>query len=432
MKQQRWLYISAICILMFVMLFGFSMFSFGKEKVELSFWNWPFHVEPMRSEVATHFLKNVSKAVPNVTVADDFGPTTYDELRRKFILQAKTGKPDIIEGLLENVVAYKRLGLIKPVTKEFAAWSDKGYFLKPAIDALTVDGELWGIPYVVNVRLLLYRKSILAKYGFEPPKTWDEFVKMAATISKNEPGMHGFSFTSEKGEPRVFQEFIAWYYQLNDKLFRKEGKKWVVNATPEQLEKVLSLYHDLVFSSPAPAVNPEERGIGGGAQDVGYVKGKYAMVVAGPWMVGYGKDYPKVMEDTGIAPLPVAPGGKQRTFMEVKPIMINKYTKNPDQAWNVVKYITSRDFMALENSVEGANPPRTDVAALPHFRNDKWQKAFVGQLNTGVVIEPLTWELPQRDIMEAVQKVIYNQATPKEAAKWLYNQLSLRAKSGAL
>lgn len=423
-------YFSAFLVLSIVLLAVGSVFAVE----ELVFWNWPFHVEPMKSEVVPWFQENVGEFLPEgFTVADEYGPPTYDEIRRKFILQAKTGKPDVIEGLLEYVLSYKKMGLIEPLTDRFEQWVEKDQFMSTAINALKIDGELWGVPYLVNVRLLLYRKSVLEKYGLKVPETWEEFVDVASKITAAEGRkMFGFSFTSEKGEPRVFQEFISFYFQLNDSLYRLENGKWVINATPEQLTAVLSLYNDLMWKYEVPGVNPEERGLGGGAQDQGFVQGKYAMVCAGPWMIGYGKNYPEVIADTGIAPLPVAPGGRQATYLEVKPIMINKFSKNKDAAWELVKFVTSKDFIALENKVEGANPPRKDVAAMKEFQEDPWQKVFVANLPTGRALEPINWELPQRAITDAIHKVIYQQASPSEAGRWLYEELKKLAEESKI
>lgn len=397
---------------------------------ELVFWNWPYDVEPMRSEFVPWVQENVKDHLPEgYELRDDYGPVTYDELRKLYILQARSGQPDVIEGLLENVVAYKRAGLIQPVTDLFAQWAESNQFMESAVDALTIDGELWGVPYVVNVRLLLVRESILEKHGLEVPTTWDELVEVAATISEKEPGMHGFSFTSQMGESRVFQEFMGYYFQLNKNMFVATEDGWKVVATPEQLEQVLKLYYDLVESG---AVNANELGIGGAAQDQGYVEGKYAMVVAGPWMRGYGVDYPEVMADTKVVALPVAQGGSPAAFMEVKPLMLNAFTKHPEAAWELLKFLTSKEAIALENQIEGANPPRLDVAETEEFKNDPWQSAFVSQLHTGAVIDPINWELPIRDIIEAVQLVAYGELNPAEAASWLHDQLVMRAENGEI
>ena len=79
----------------------------------------------MKSVVVPWFNENVIKALPEgVTVADDFGSPTYDDNRKNFIL-AETGRPDVVEGLLKYMLAYKQMGIIEPLNDLFAQWGEK-------------------------------------------------------------------------------------------------------------------------------------------------------------------------------------------------------------------------------------------------------------------------------------------------------------------
>ena len=50
-------------------------------------------------------------------------------------------------------------------------------------------------------------------------------------------------------------------------------------------------------------------------------------------------------------------------------------------------------------------------------------QAFSDNLNTGKVLEFINWDAPQNYIIDSIQNVIYNRATPSEAAATLENQL---------
>ena len=56
------------------------------------------------------------------------------------------------------------------------------------------------------------------------------------------------------------------------------------------------------------------------------------MVPMGPWIYQYRTDSDvakKILEqETGVAPLPLPPGGVQATYLEVKPISINAFSKD--------------------------------------------------------------------------------------------------------
>lgn len=66
---------------------------------------------------------------------------------------------------------WKKLGLYKSM-----ASSEK---------SMTINGKQYGIPYSYYQWGIYYRKDIFAKYGLTVPKTWDEFMKVNATLKAN-------------------------------------------------------------------------------------------------------------------------------------------------------------------------------------------------------------------------------------------------------
>jgi len=410
-------------------------------KTKLTFWNMPFMSREVSPNYVQWWEENVVKALPEIEVEKFYGPGDYDSMRKNFVVQAKTGKPDVIEGLVEDLTVYTKQNLIADLTDLFHSWNEKDQFVKSTVDALTVDGKIYGIPYNTNARVLLYRKDLLKEYGLEVPKTWSDLVKVASTITeKTGKKVYGFTFCSKVGGPRGFQEFISWYYQVSNKspVFKKDGNgKWTVVATPEQFAKVLQLYYDLEFSNPEfPAVDPNQRGNDWPEEDNGYVAGQWAMVPMGPWIWGHRGDNETARaileEKTGIAPLPIPEGGVQATYLEVKPIMINSASKNPKEAWELVKFITSRDAMAGWAWDSGFIPARKDVSALENFQKSWWQKGFSEQLPTAVALAPVNWLPPQQSMLQAVDLVIYKKKTPQEAGQWLYDELVKQAEKGLL
>ena len=61
---------------------------------------------------------------PTIAVDNFYGPGTYADQRDKYLLQAESGTPDVIEGLLEDTAAYVEKGIIEPLDERFAAWED--------------------------------------------------------------------------------------------------------------------------------------------------------------------------------------------------------------------------------------------------------------------------------------------------------------------
>jgi len=417
-------------------LFGVSLAQ------ELTLWYSPLVYEnPARAPFETWVEENAPAALPEgYTLTKDYGPPTYDEVEQRYIVQARSGKPDVVEGVLENMIALQKAGLIQPVTEQFEGWEEKDQFIPSTIDALTIDGELYGLPYNSNARVLLYRKDILEKHGLEVPKTWDELLNVASTITENEESMYGLGLTTAAGSPRTFQEFISFFFQVNggENMFtRDEGsEQWTLNTTPELLTQVLKLYEDSYFAADPSAVNVDERGSDYTATDLNYVSGKTAMVPMGPWIYSYREQDETarsiIEENTGIIALPLPEGGTQATYLEVKPIMINTASEHPEAAWEITKMLASAEHIQLVSTLTGVNPPRSDVADSAEFKDDWWQQAFVEQLPTGVALAPVNWGFVSNDLTDAVQRVIYQEATPEEAAQELYDTLLERAENGQL
>ncbi len=422
-------------------IFGISSFA-----TVLTFWNAPFNTGEVTQQYVNWWKANVTSALPEgYTVSDYFGPGSYTPMLNNFILQAKTGKPDVIEGLIENLTVYTRMDLLSSLNNWFDNWSQKNEFVKSTIDAVTINGKMYAIPYNTNVRVLLYRKDIFKKYGLSVPKTWSELVTTAASITKLTDGkVYGFNFSSAVNDPRAFQEFMSWYFQVSNKdpMFKNENGTWVVTATKSNLEKVLKLYRDLIYANKNyPAVNPQDRGDNYTQEDLGYVSGQYAMVANGPWLWGRLNDnelsHTILASDTGIAALPIPAGGVHASYLEVKPIMISRFSKHQTAAWDLLKFIVSKDAMARWAEQSGFLPARKDSFEIYKEYADQhgfgwWVEGFEKQMPYGVGLAPINWAPVQKDITTAMNMAIYDISTPNEAADWLYSKLNELSKQGVL
>ncbi len=384
---------------------------------------------------------NIAKALPTIQLSTDYGPGPYAQMESKYLVQARTGTPDVIEGLLENVVAYVRAGDILPVTDRFNAWADKGQFVQSALNGLMYNGQLLGVPYNTNARGMLYRKSILKKLGLKVPTTWDELINVSEAISAKIPNTAGIMFCTSLTDPRGAQEWLGLFFQINKHLFKLNPttKKWVVNGTVAQITKVYELYYNLYLGSKTnPAVgNPAgAAGISSYVQDPGYVSGLWAMVPMGPWIIARQTQSSLakqiLLHDTGVTSMPVAPGGTPASYLEIKPWMLNKYSKNPDAAWQTIEFLSSAPVIKKWVTVEGFSAPRNDVLKSPVTTGNWWTKAFAELLPQGVALDPLNWAPVYTAILTQMQAVVFGKSTPAQAATALHAQLTQFSAQGLL
>ena len=208
----------------------------------------PFVTQEVSPEYVAQWEEDAKTALPNVAVDNFYGPGTYSGQRDKYLLQAESGTPDVIEGLLEDTAAYVEKGIIEPLDERFAAWEDSGMFVESTLAPLRINGKLYGIPYNTNARAMVYRKDIFEEYGLEVPTTWGAFIETARQITELTGGeTHGAYVCSLVGDPRAAQEFMSWYFQVSggNNMFSVVDGEVQVNATVEELEKVLTLYDEL-------------------------------------------------------------------------------------------------------------------------------------------------------------------------------------------
>lgn len=413
-------------------------------KTNITFWSVPFLNGQDTKVFLPWFLKH--NTLPDIQFTTDYGPGNYGPQQDKFLAQAKTGSPDILEGLWENMVAYVRAGDLSPLTSLFAAWPDHTKFFPSTVSALTYNGDLYGVPYNTNARGMLVRKSILKHYGLKIPTTWPELLETASYITTKGQteasygpvlGMSGFGVCTNVASVRGPQEWISWFFQLNKHLFKLDPatKKWSVNSTPAEIAKVYQLYHDLFYGQSKgnqPAIDNTYLGIDYNTEDIGYATGKFAMVPEGPWMLAYqayGGGLPKyiIQEDTAIVPLPIAPGGGSGTYLEVKPLLLNKYSPNQAAAWEAIQFLSSQKVLSTWAADSGFIATRTDAQA-----SDWWHKDFGALVPDGVALDPLNWTAVFDAIFSVLQTVVYNKATAAQAGTALYNQLNSLLARGVL
>ncbi|MEU7124556.1 extracellular solute-binding protein [Streptomyces zaomyceticus] len=80
-------------------------------------------------------------------------------------------------------------------------------FLRPLADAGTVDGTLYGLPFVASSRLLFYNKELFDEAGAKPPKTWSE-LKDAAEALKKEGVLYPYALPL--GPEEAHAEALIW------------------------------------------------------------------------------------------------------------------------------------------------------------------------------------------------------------------------------
>ena len=107
----------------------------------------------------------------------DWGDKFNAQMRGRF---AAGEIPDIIIGKAQDVQIYARSGNLAAIPEKYL-----GKVTKDALMAVTVDGEVYGIPYNAWYQGVIYNKDIFRKYGIEIPATMEEMEHVVQLLEKN-------------------------------------------------------------------------------------------------------------------------------------------------------------------------------------------------------------------------------------------------------
>ncbi len=125
-------------------------------------------------------VKRYAAAYSKAKVVVQWRPGNYDQQTAAALLT--DSGPDVFEGspTLDQIQG----GQVVDLTELLDGVKDD---FNPAVLApKTYDGKIWGVPQVIDMQMLYYRKSLLKNAGIEPPTTVDELVEAAKALTTSQ------------------------------------------------------------------------------------------------------------------------------------------------------------------------------------------------------------------------------------------------------
>lgn len=357
---------------------------------------------------------------------------TYPDRRQKFLTGARQGNPDYLEGVLSHLSEFQKADLLEPLTERVEGLDHWDGFTDGAKDAVTYDGEVWGVPITGNGRALLYRNDVFEELGLEPPETAEEFHAAGQTINEEKDDMWAFHNCTKDGGVRAFQEWMSHIYQHEDNLFTLNGDSWELVPAAETLGIVFDNWYAKVYTGDNPIANPDSLGTGWQVNDYGYLNGDYAMIECGPWILNMVSDdgvdnndaaSERMNENTTVKHLPHDGDANRGTYLEVKPMMINSHSPDKDLAWEGVKLGTSLESFRKrkEAGLSLATPLHTEISTTIDSEN---LAGFEDVIQTARPLAKIAWGSVRTAFFKEMQQVAYGEKEPMAAGESLHQKLT--------
>jgi arabinogalactan oligomer/maltooligosaccharide transport system substrate-binding protein len=214
-----------------------------------------------------------------------------ETLRTDFQTAALAGSgPDLLWTVNDHAGPFTVAGIIAS-TDEVGI--DTSNLVKAALDAVTLDGKVWGVPISAgNQLLLLYNKKIIK----DAPKTTDELISVAKANTDAAKGTYGFVYNQT--EPFWM---VPWLGGFGGTVFKDDGK--TPNLDTPEMVNTLKFLKDLKDQNIVPSESDYN------TADALFQEGKAAMIVNGDWSLStYAGSTASVTAtknlELGVAPMP--------------------------------------------------------------------------------------------------------------------------------
>jgi multiple sugar transport system substrate-binding protein len=295
--------------------------------------------------------------------------TVQDSMEEKLLTAIVSNQaPDVVLWDRFNTSVYAPKGAFTQLDDLVAKDSlDISKFYQPAVDELTYDGKLYGIPLTVDSRVIFYNKAMFAEAQIDPATItdWESLRQAAIKLTKRDGDklvQSGFSL-------KDVGLFNNWIQQAGGKMI-DDGASPAKTAYNSQAGlDVLAYWKQLINVDKVYELGFEDA-FGGD----GFKAGKVAMTFNGPWTL---QSYKDAGLDFGVIGQPVGPTGAKSAMMGGFGLIIPNKAKNVDAAWEFVKWWTTQPANGVEFAkISGNLPANIDAAADPYFMNDEVLKVF--------------------------------------------------------
>lgn len=256
------------------------------------------------AEVVSELIHEFEAENPGIKVDVQNIPWTaaHEKLLTAF---AADGLPDVCQlgnTWVPEFAELDALTPLQPFVQHSAVVDPKDYF-QGIWDTNVIHGELVGVPWYVDTRLIYYRKDLLAKAGYDhPPRTWAEWEEQMAAIKRMQ-GPNRYAVLMPINE---FEQQLSLALQQPDPLLRDDDTRG--NFASPGFRRTLAFYANMFEQGWAPKMS--ETQISNVWDE--FFRGFNVFYISGPWNIReFKKLQPKELEGqwgTAALPGPDGPG----------------------------------------------------------------------------------------------------------------------------
>jgi multiple sugar transport system substrate-binding protein len=307
------------------------------------------------------FLDRFRRENPDIALRTETLPNTSDVAREMFLTALEGGADDFDVFAIDVVWApeFARAGWLADLSSAFPPQRLRETFLQRAIDAVTLQGRVYAVPWFLDVGLLYYRTDLVPR----APATYDELREFARAAQRRDRSLAGFLWQGRQYEGLNCNFFEAVWGHGGDLLERER-----IALDTEPARAALAWLSETIASglSPRSVLSSAEEETRRAFED-----GRAVFLRNWPYVwAEVQSPGSAVRGKVGFAPLPTATGAPGAGTLGGWQLAVNAHSppSRRKAAERLVAYLTSHEA-AVELAVDYSRiPARRDVYEDPRVQ----------------------------------------------------------------
>lgn len=340
----------------------------------------------------------------------------YSQMDDQFSLALSANEaPDIVAVDCTKVPYFISVGAFTDISDRYHALDFKDEF-SPGMFQCGLAGEnVYAIPFVSDVSVLLYNKDHYIDAGLDPdspPETWEELIDYSQKLTTGEH--YGYVYAG--GDSGAYMFTIMPYVWNNGGEFLSSDGKYCEldseNAT-EALELFYNLTNTWHVTPPRTVSYSWEE-----AQDE-FLTGRSSQIVLGSAAV-YNFVTGASDMNWGACLIPKGPRGTEfASFSGGDSIGITSQCKDTDAAWDFIEYALTDEVQIEVFAKGGLLPARSSQFDNPYFDGTPQYQVLKKALEVGHTPLSIRYDEMYDPLLMQMQNCLSGRTTPEEALKLL-------------
>jgi multiple sugar transport system substrate-binding protein len=333
----------------------------------------------------------------------------HEKLLTAFVGQSTPDVAQLGNTWVSEFTALRALEALDARAAASAAVPHSDFF--PGIwDTNVMDGQLRGIPWYVDTRVLFYRRDLLAKAGFDSiPGDWERWRRAMRAVQR----------VAGEGRYGIFLPANQWNVPVI--LGLQQGATILADGdtraafTDPAFRRAFDYYASLYRERLAPPLTNTEIA---NLYDE-FAKATFSMYVSGPWDMGeFERRLPPALANSWeTAPMPGPDGEASRLSLAGgSSLVIFKRSDRQNDAWKLVEFLSRPEQQVRFYHACGDLPARRAAWADTALANDRHLRAFRIQLERAVPTPKVPeWEQIATRLQDYAERVARGASSPDSA-----------------